>query len=123
MGYQTTIKANIKKAFRIAGDIAKDVTLSQSTSSGFDFATNTATVSASVSKPIKGILVARKKNRDDAKAASQQDFLFQSSDFTNMSSYDTITELDGTVWKMVLPFRDDGFLVTVSVNSSAKGIV
>jgi|GEM_PF-5252089 len=118
MSRTSVIKNGVKKAFAMAGDIVKTVVLTQSKGNSFDFASNDIVTGTISSKPIQGLLVTHRRNRDDTKVSVQQDFLFQSTDLDEISPYDTITDSDGNVWKMVLPFRNDGFIVTVSVNRS-----
>jgi hypothetical protein len=121
MGYDSMIKAQIKKAFNAVKDLASNVTLTQKNNTAYNFGTNAVTATSTVTKTIKGLLVEQKRQRGDANLGSSlgMSFQFQSVDLQNPDIYDTITMANGDVWKMVPPYNDDGYLITVNVAKEA----
>lgn len=110
MGYQTTIKCNVKKAFGLLKDLVVTATLSSKSNKGFDFATNSAKSPIVSTKPIKAIPVT-KTLRD---RSIQHSFLFMADDIAEPALYDTVT-VDTVAWKVIAPYDSDGFLITVNV--------
>jgi hypothetical protein len=114
MGFRSTVNGNVKKAFALLGDLAQNVTLTRKANSGFNFATNAPIASTITASIVKGVLI---KQRDDPKVGSsiQTSFMFKAADISDPTIYDTITMLDGEVWKVVPPFANDGYVITISV--------
>jgi len=125
MGYDAIVKKNVQKAFKTIGDLASTVTLSQKNSNGFNFATQVVSATSITTKVIKGLLVEQKKPLGGSKGqpllstSLQMAFQFQSTDLKDPDIYDTITMQNGEVWKMVPPYKDDGYLITVNVSKEA----
>lgn len=116
MGYANTIRGNVKKAFNLLGDLALDVTLSHTANAGFDFATNSTITPVLTTKVIKGVLVERKRERGEKpNSSAQMSFLFKAEDLDDPTVYDTITTIAGAIWRVVPPYSNDGYLITVNV--------
>lgn len=121
MGLNSIIQANVDKAFKLLGDLVVTVTLSKKTASAFDFNLKAPILSSTALASIEAIKLPRKKSRDDSKLAYTDSFLFKSIEIGDASLYDTITLSDGTVWGVVLPITNDGFITTLNVARSANG--
>ena len=122
MGLRNLAESSVKKAFNAVKDLALDVVLTNSAATGYDFATAEAVMSATTTRPVKGILIEKKQGRGRASAEGVQtgssvslQMLFKATDVPEPSIYDTITTSDNRVWRMVPPYTNDGFLVTVSL--------
>lgn len=125
MGFDSMIKSNVRKAFNMVKDLASTVTLSQKNGTSFNFATEAVTNSNTVTKTIKGLMVEQKRPHGSTKVnpelgtSLQMSFQFQSADLQDPDVYDTITMANGDVWRMVPPYKDDGYLITVNVAKEA----
>lgn len=122
MGYRNSVTSNVRKAFSMLKDLAVDVTLSNNRATGFDFGTAEPVIVTGAAKYIKGILIQKKQERGTSRPGAPQSgssinmqMLFKATDVPDPSIYDTITTRELQVWKMVPPYTNDGFLVTVSV--------
>jgi hypothetical protein len=121
------IKTQIKKAFNAVKDLASNVTLTQKNNTAYNFGTDAVTATSTVTKTIKGLLVEQKRQRNDNSQQSGSNlgssmgmsFQFQSVDLQNPDIYDTITMANGDVWRMVPPYKDDGYIITVNVAKEA----
>lgn len=123
MGYNSLINGQLKKSFTLLKDLVDNVTLSHSSAS-FNFATGNVTTVASTPKPIKGLLVTKKRqttsrSQSELGNTKQVSYLFQSQDLDDPTVYDTITLPNGDVYRMVPPYENDGFLITVNVTKEA----
>jgi hypothetical protein len=121
MGYKSMIRGQVNKAFSLVKDLADIVTLTEKNATGFNFSTNTATISTPTTKSIKGLLVERKntKGKKDIGTTLNMSYLFKSDDLNSPDIYDTITTSNGDVWKMVPPYINDGYLITVNVTKES----
>ena len=74
---------------------------------------------ATTTRPVKGILIEKKqglgKTGTQTGSSVSLQMLFKATDVPEPSIYDTITTSDNRVWRMVPPYTNDGFLVTVSL--------
>jgi len=120
MGYSAMIKKNVKKAFGMAGDLVTLVTLSQKNNTAFNFTTEAVTSTSTVTTTIKGLFVNKKRPSGDKLTSTlQTSFQFMSEDLKDPDIYDTITMPDASIWKMVPPYEDDGYIITVNVAKEA----
>ena len=116
MGYSSTVKNGVRKAFNSVGDLVQLVTLTKKSVTGYDFATNVVAATTAPPLVIKGILTEKKRMPGkEAPLSKQMQFLFNAEDFNEPATYDTITTTTGDVWYVVLPYTNDGYLVTVNV--------
>jgi hypothetical protein len=115
MGYKTTIKSNVDKAFRLLKDLVVPVTLTD-VNATFDFSTST-TSAINATKVISGLEVDKKKSKGDKNDSTviTKAMVFKSADFLEPSRYSTLTLPGNVVWKIVPPIVDDGFTVTVEL--------
>lgn len=125
MGYRGTVKSNVNKAFRLLKDLAVPVTLTSKSDSGFDFATNSVKTPVSLTKPIMAIPVTKRRSPDGKGSHSlQHSFLLKASDIDDPTIYDTLSVLGvndavAQVWKVVPPYENDGYTITVNVSKEA----
>jgi len=120
MSYANMIRGQVRKAFNAVGDLAQLVTLSHQANAGFDFATNAVKTPVTTTKVIKGVLVEKKRTSEDKLSSTiQTSFLFKAEDLNDPTIYDSITTADSSIWKVVPPYQNDGFLITVNVTRSA----
>ena len=122
MGYSSTVKGTVNKAFKMLKDLAVDVTLSSQSNTGFDFATNAVNAVAATSKPIRALPITKQRASSDSTLI--QTFLIKASDLSDPSGYDTITVSDTNhtaygVWKIVPPASNDGYTVNITVAREA----
>lgn len=122
MGYDVLIKSSVKKAFNAVKDLASVVTLTQKNGQSFNFDTEVVSSTSTMTKQIKGLLVEQRRDQrmrvnggSEASSSVQMAFQFQSADLQDPDIYDTITTSNGDVWRMVPPYKDDGYLITVNV--------
>jgi hypothetical protein len=113
MGYDSLIKKQVKRAFAAVKDLAKDVVLTQSPPSGFDFATGEATIPAATTKTVKAMVVV-KKRKGDVNAAPMTELLMNAEDVSDPTIYTTVT-IEGIIWNVVPPYKNDGFTITVEI--------
>jgi hypothetical protein len=123
MGYNSLINGQLKKAFTLMKDLVDVVVLSHSTAT-FNFATGTVTNGAAVDKSIKGLLITKKRqstsrNQQELGNTKATSYIFQAQDLSDPTIYDTITLANGDVYRMVPPYENDGFLITVNVTKEA----
>lgn len=113
MAFRSLAQTGVDLAFDIAADLALDVTLVNRAASGYNFATGVATTSANT-VTIKGILgeTVRESVSGD-RATIRTEMSFKKSDIGEPDGYDTAT-FSGDSYK-VTGFRDDGFLVVVTM--------
>jgi len=117
MGRSSLVQGNVDKAFKLIGDLASDVTLTHTGNQGFDFSANAVKLPTTNSKVIKGLFIEKKRTRSDTEINSSisTSFMFKAKDLDDPTLYDTITMSTGAVWKMIPPYLNDGFLITVNV--------
>ena len=112
MGYNNLVKSQVKRAFAAIKDLAKDVTLTQSTAS-FSFATGEATLTAATAKVVKAVIVT-KKRKADVNTAPKTELLMNAADLDDPTIYDIVV-IDGITWNIVTPYKNDGFTIAVEI--------
>lgn len=116
MGYKSLVVSSVNKAFSLVKDLAINVTLSKSTVTGFDFASNSAVVTNAPAIIVKAILVTKaRKPTDEQSATVSNSLLMKSIDIPDPTIYDRITMEDGSMWSLVMPYANDGYTITVNI--------
>jgi hypothetical protein len=112
MGYDLLVKKQVDSAFRLVGDLASNVVLQQSKTTGYDF--NSGTVQKAVSQPkiIKGII--QNKRRNDSSNTRMTALLIKSVDIDDPTLYDTVL-VDNVLWNIVPPYNDNGYTITFEI--------
>lgn len=126
MGYQTSIKRNVKKAFAAMKDLVVNIELSSSTSAGFDFGASAPKATTVKLSPIKALPVTKTKRAgSEGVETEQQSFIVMAEGLPSLSAYDTVaitnspsSALNNTNWKIILPMTNDGFVVTINVSAT-----
>jgi hypothetical protein len=122
MGFKSLIKAQVKQAFNAIKDLADDVILTSKNVTGYNFGDNTVAATSITTKSIKGLLVEKKRDfprsTKELPVTKSMQMIFQAADLDDPDVYDTITMSNGDVWRMVPPYKNDGFLITVDVARS-----
>lgn len=119
MGYRRLVQANVKMAFKAIGDLAVDVTLAQKTNTTFDFTTQTSETAPAINKTIKAVFT--KKGREkDSENTLKGELLLQSTDINDGIVYAT-AKINGTVWNLVQPYEDNGYITTIAVVRNQDG--
>lgn len=111
MGFAATISAAVDNAFKLVGDLAVEVTLSKSSSAGFDFSNMDAAVVSDSTAVIYGIVSYKKRYKsDDLKML----ITFKSKDVSEFGDFDTLT-INGVSYNPEKPFVNDGYLTVITV--------
>ena len=123
MGYKSLVQSSVKNAFKLIGDLSIPVTLTTQNSSGYNFTTKLTTLTNASSLVIKGLLIEKKqgflKDTNELSSSRGMQFLFNAQDLDDPDIYDTITEANGNIWKVIPPYKNDGFLITLDVARSS----
>lgn len=116
MGYAKLVNSNINTAFRKLQDFTTAVTLSKATNNGFDFATNKVSSASVEVSQIRGFILNSKREQTDKPASSKTiSMLFKAKELPDPTIYDTLTMSDGSVWKIIPPYLNDGFTITLNI--------
>lgn len=113
--YRKVVTRAVRRAFRQVGSLAKDVIFNSSQDPGFNFGNATVTDGA-VTQTILKVVVSDTKKKPDEKSMNTRSktLMMNAEDVPDLSSYDTVT-IDGEVWKITRPIKNDGFIVNVNV--------
>jgi hypothetical protein len=109
MAYQSLIDSSLAKAYRLAKDLADNVTFTKK-SGEFDFSTMEA-VSADTSVVVKAIVTDGKQAKEDRSVKMKQ-LMFRSKDLGNISLFDTVV-IKGETWKLGNVIKDSGYIIVV----------
>jgi hypothetical protein len=114
MSYKTLITNNVKDAFNLVGDIAEDMTLTNETVDGYDFANQTIVNGNTLNAVIKGIVTKEYKTNDD-KPRINADIILKSSDIDSktLDGYDSLVFRSKT-WG-INKYEDNGYIITLTV--------
>lgn len=113
MGYRLLIKNQVKNAFNLIGDLATDVTLVSKEASNFNFNTQTVTLSAGVTKVVKGVVI--NTFEDQLKQQPVTKLLMKAEDITEPDLYDKAT-IAGVTWNIVPPYENNGYTISVTIS-------
>jgi hypothetical protein len=115
MSYKALIDSNLRKAFILIKDLAKDVTFSKKTIGDFDFALGEVSSETSTDTIVKAVIIKATKgdnrsvNINEFRNASRLEVMFKREDLGDVTNYDTVT-IDSAVWKVGSPVKDDGYI-------------
>lgn len=116
MGFKELAQKQARNAFKLAGNLLDDVTLTSSTAV-YDSTSQDVTVN-STSYLAKGLMKFKKSNgTDSANNTITAELTFLSELITDISVYDTAT-IKGITWQFLGDPLDDGFLTTVRLTRS-----
>jgi hypothetical protein len=114
MSYKTLITNNVTNAFNLVGDIAEDITLTNETVDGYDFASQTIVNGNTTTKTVKGIVSKEYKTNDD-KPRINADIILKTSDIDSktLDGYDSLVFRSKT-WG-INKYEDNGYIITLTV--------
>ena len=113
MALRNTILAAVDTAFRVAGDLAVDVTLNQSDSSSYDFATGQPVQTPGPTRTIRGILLTAEKQSADGNRVGDT-LILRARDVDNIDVYDSFTI--GTTQYRIESYQNNGYAIEVQVS-------
>jgi hypothetical protein len=113
MSYAGLVDGQLRKAFIMLKDLAKDVTIAKKTIGAFNFVTGQAAVTTDNSVVTRIVITSKEKLSRDRKTVSM-DIMLKSKDVGTISDCSTVT-IDGVVWKFGAATKDSGFILLTSV--------
>jgi hypothetical protein len=114
MGYSSLVKRQVRNAFSTVKDLAVDITLTANTATGYNFATETATMGTPVSTVVKGIKL-KEGNSKEVNSTILLEMLLISEDVPTPDIYDK-ANVYGFDWNIVPPFEDNGYTITLKLS-------
>jgi len=119
MGLSAALVKHVRLAFKIIGDLAIDVTLTQKDSQSFDFGTRTATISTPVATVIKAVKGTTDRDTSSNEANTIKETLYISAeDADDLTVCDKAT-FDGFTWNIVQPIENNGYTIKMTVSRVA----
>lgn len=115
MGYNELMISKVRQVFNLIGNLAINVTLTQKATTSYDFAEASNVVSAPITKVIKGIEDKNGKKKADT-ATITKEMTFKSEDLPDPDIYDYLVMPDGTSWRFIPPYENDGYLIKVTLS-------
>lgn len=110
MGYNALVKTHVRNAFNLIGDLAIDITLSQSTPTGYNFNTKTLENNSATVTTVKA--VREYIEREPSDNTIKVKLIMIADDIINPKIYDTVT-FDGQTWTIIPPYEDNGYTITI----------
>ena len=113
MALRNTILNGVDTVFRVLGDLAVDVTLIQSDSSGYDFSTGRTNQTPSSTTTVRGVLL----TADSTRGQGQRDgntLILRARDVVNMDVYDSFV-IEGRQYD-VQSYTNNGYTIEVQVS-------
>jgi len=125
MAFKNLVKGSVKKAFRQLKDLAIDVVLTKTDTTGFDFNNQDPQLVANGSVTVKAILVNQKnsltsnsKGTYSTRNGLQAQLILDASDFSGGDIYDTAT-FNGQTWNIIPPYDNNGYTITINLAKEA----
>ena len=114
MSFKTLITDNVTNAFYLIGDIAEDITFTNTTVSDYDFATQTTQSSTDNNLTVKAVVVKSYKTNDD-RPRINADIIIKSSDVNSeiLDGYDTVY-LRSKNWS-INTMEDNGYIINIQL--------
>ena len=119
MGYRELAQSKARMAFKLIGNLARQVTLVQSDSSTFNFSSETAVTSAAKTSSVKAVFTSKGRERGEGNTI-RGELLMLSEDFDDLTVYDKVI-IEGVTWNIVPPYVDDEYTVVVNVSREQGG--
>ena len=113
MSYSRFVKTKVDMAFKLIGDLAKDVVLSSGVPGDFNFATNTGTVVSARTFTTRAVVVKSTAKSPIANSAIKR-LILPANAIELVESFDTVT-WEGKSWKIIPEVSDDGYLKYIDV--------
>ena len=119
MGYRSIVKSNVRKAFSAVKDLAIELTLTQTNKESFDFSTDTPITTTPVTTTIKAIELKTGRPGKVPTQGVNKTLLLNAEDIPDPDVYDSVALADGTVWKFVPPYDNNGYTITATISKEA----
>ena len=113
MALRNTILAAVDTAFSVAGDLAVDVTLRQSNSSNYDFATGETVQVPGPTVTIRGILLTAEKRSEDGNRIGDT-LILRARDVTDIDVYDSFV-IGGRQYR-IESYTNNGYAIEVQIS-------
>lgn len=113
MSYAGLADSQLRRAFIMLKDLAKDVVIAKKTIGAFNFVTGQAAITTDSSVGTKLVITSKEKLSRDRKTVSM-DIMLKSKDIGTVSACSTVT-IDGVVWKFGSATKDSGFILLTSI--------
>jgi hypothetical protein len=113
MSYAGMVDGQLRKAFVMLKDLAKDVVIAKKSISAFNFVTGQAAITTDSSVSTKIVITSKEKISRDRKTVSM-DIMLKAKDVGSISDCSTVT-IDNVVWKFGAATKDSGFILLTSV--------
>jgi hypothetical protein len=110
MSYNAFVKRNVDLAFKLAGDLVKEVYLYKRNTTTFDFADESITVNDKTPFITKCIIETTKRKDNTLKIKA----IFKTTETLDFTLYDVIF-FDSSYWKLTMPVVNDGYLISVEI--------
>jgi hypothetical protein len=114
MSFKNLITNNVTTAFNLIGDLAENLTFTNTTVSDYDFANQSTTSTSDVSLTIKGVVTKSYKTNND-KPRINADIMIKSSDVNSeiLDGYDTVV-LRSKTWS-INSMEDNGYVINLTI--------
>ena len=118
MSFKTLITNNVTNAFNLIGDLAENITFTNTTVNDYDFANQSINSNTDTSINIKGVVIKSYKTNDDNPRINA-DIMIKSSDVNSeiLDGYDTVV-LRSKTWN-INKIEDDGYVINLTVGREA----
>lgn len=118
MSFKTLITNNVTNAFNLIGDLAENITFTNTTVNDYDFANQSINSDDDTSINIKGVVIKSYKTNDDNPRINA-DIMIKSSDVNSeiLDGYDTVV-LRSKTWN-INKIEDDGYVINLTVGREA----
>jgi hypothetical protein len=114
MSFKNLLNNNVTTAFNLIGDLAENITFTNTTVTEYDFANQSTTSTTDVSLSIKGVVIKVYKTNND-KPRINADIMIKSSDVNSevLDGYDTIV-LRSKTWA-IKEIDDNGYVINLTI--------
>ncbi len=118
MSYQALVNSQIKKAFNLLKDLAKDGTITKRSNQAFDFGSGEVATDSAVTTVVKVVNTETTKLSKD-KLTVQKQVMLKVPEVVDLSIYDTLS-FEGEVWKIGPVVHSNGFIFVVDIFKEAS---
>lgn len=113
MSYRKLINSNLKKAFRLLGDLIEEVTFTGKSEEGFDFATKTVKGVDKTPVTLKAVVV-KDDRTNRSSPVNVQGLMFHTADMPDVKTFDRV-EIAGTFWQIGDSLASDKYITFIEI--------
>ena len=117
MSYNNLIDRNLDKSFKLAKDLAIDVTLLKKSGISFDFSQGTVAETTSENTSVK-MLVIKAEKLSQKRNVVKKTVMLRHKQVGSISIYDSLSE-NGQIWKFGPKSKDNGFISVLEIFKEA----